>query len=386
MRRYLVTMARREKRAFTLVEILVAMAVLVIILGLLLAITSTVSKTVLYTSSKMDAFATGRAGFDLMSQKLSQATLNTYWDYDNPVAPQRYYRQSDMQFLVRQNTQASGYGQEVYFATPSTYSASSSLRSTDGLLNSCSFYVEYISDAPFRPSVFPSSGGPAKHYRYRLVQGLEPTENYSMSANWPTPPSSSATSLQWTTYWTSNTSGNWPYFWTSSNPNFWINTVKNLGVTGNGTTSQLGSSDTPLADNVIALIVWPRLNLVDDATGNKLTTNYTYDSQNPSGFPAMTINATTGTQYLTANQLPPTIQVTMIVISAASATRLDNGSGTPPTVIESALSGKFTKSDTTDYAADIASVSTALSTANIAFQVLNTTITMKESKWSDYSQ
>jgi hypothetical protein len=76
----------------------------------------------------------------------------------------------------------------------------------------------------------------------------------------------------------------------------------------------------------------------------------------------------------------------MIVISAASATRLDNGTGTPPTVIENALNGKFVKSDATDYAADIASVSTALSAAKIAYQVLNTTITMKESKWSDYSQ
>jgi len=369
----------REKVGFTLVEILVAITVLVILLALLLAITSTVSKTVLYTSAKIDAFAAGRAGFDLMNQKLSQATLNTYWDYDNPVSPQRYYRQSDMQFLVRQNTQASGYGQEVYFATPSIYSANSSLRSTDGLLNACSFYVEFVSDKGFRPSVFPTSNQPT-HYRYRLMQGLEPTENFSMYANWPSPPAANATAAAWTTYWTTNSNGNWPYFWSSSNPNFWINTVKNLGVAGSGTGSTLNSSVTPLADNVIALVVWPRLNLVDDSDGTKLTTNYTYDSQ------AGAIPSGGAAQPLTANQLPPTIQVTMIVINAASATRLDNGSGTPPTVIENALSGKFTKSDATDYAADINAVSTALASANIGFEVLNTTITMKESKWSDSSQ
>ena len=371
--------SQREKGAFTLVEILVAMAVLVILLALLLAITSTVSKTVLYTSSKIDAFASGRAGFDLMSQKLSQATLNTYWDYDNPVSPQKYYRQSDMQFLVRQNTQAAGYGQEVYFATPCTYSANSSLRSTDGLLNACSFYIEYIGDNTFRPGVFPTSNGPATHYRYRLVQGLEPTENFSMYANWPTT-SASWTASQWTTYWTVNSSGNWPFNWTSGNPNFWINTVKNVGIAGSGSASKLNNSVTPLADNVIALVVWPRLNLIDDATGNKLTSNYAYDSQ------AGAITSGGVEQPLTGNQLPPTVQVTMILISAASAAQLDTGTGTPPTAIETALNGKFVKSDVTDYAADIAAVSNSLAASKISFQVLNTTVTMKESKWSDYSQ
>jgi uncharacterized protein (TIGR02599 family) len=201
-----------------------------------------------------------------------------------------------------------------------------------------------------------------------------------MYANWPTPPALNATSAAWTTYWTTTGSAaNWPYNWTSSNPHFWINTVSNKGVTGNGLTSALNTSVTPLADNVIALVIWPRLSPVEDATGNKLTTNYTYDSQ------AGAIVSGGATQPLTANQLPPTIQVTMIVISAASAARLDTGS-TPPTVIETALSGKFTKSDVTDYANDLASVGTSLAAAHIQYQVLNTTITMKESKWSDNSQ
>ena len=119
-----------------------------------------------------------------MSQKLSQATLNTYWDYDNPVIPTVYERQSDMQFLVLQNTQNSGYGQEVYFTTPATYSPDATLRSTDGLLNACGYFVEYGPDTSFTPTTL--TGSTTKyvtHYRYRLMQGLEPTENLALYAN-----------------------------------------------------------------------------------------------------------------------------------------------------------------------------------------------------------
>ncbi len=385
---------RRDTRAFTLVELLVAISVLVILLGLLLAITATVSKTVLYTSTKIDAFAAGRAGFDLMSQKLSQATLNTYWDYDNPAAPTVYYRQSDLQFLVVQNEQFAGYGQEVYFPAPesfttdSTSTAINAVRSTDGLLNACSFFIEYGPDTNFKPSAVNST-----HYRYRLMQGLEPTENFgaygSSSSSWPAVPAFSASNsastvqTQWTTYWTS-----WAAYWgnftaSASSAPAWVANITNAG------TGTLRSAVNPLANNVIAMIVWPRLNAIDDPNGTEIAAlslyNYTYDYD--SQFKALTlIAAPNGTleQPLTANQMPPTIQVTMIVISEASATQIDTHSTTPPSVIQNALNSKFT--DVRNYSSDLASVSSALAAGHINFQVLTTTVTIKESKWSNASQ
>jgi uncharacterized protein (TIGR02599 family) len=340
---------------------LVAITILVLLLTILFTITGTVAKTVVNTSVKIDTFATSRAAFDLMSQKLSQATLNTYWDYDNPLAPANYFRQSDLQFLVKQNAQKSGYGQEVYFVTPTSYSTDTTVRSTSGLLNACGFFVSYGPDNSFRPSTIPST----TRYRYRLMQGMEPTENLATYSNWPVTPSGTAS---WSSYWT----GSWATFWTT---HAWItNTIGNLG------TGVPNTNDTPLANNVIALIVWPHLSSVEDTTGNKLTSNYTYDSQAS----AMTLNAS-GQQPLTANQLPPTVQITMIVISEASATRL-NMSATPPTAIENALNGKFTTSTYSQYEADLASVTTALAASNITFEILNTSVTMKESKWSDNSQ
>jgi len=380
------------KQGFTLIEMLVAVTVLVILLGILFSITSTVAKTVTNTSVKVDTFAAARSAFDLMSQKLSQATLNTYWDYNNPVTPTTYYRQSDLQFYVRPNVQKAGYGQEVYFVTPSTYSTRTSLRSTDGLLNACGFYVSYGPDTTFRPGTLTGTS----RYRYRLMQGLEPTENLAVYSNWtatPTTTFSTGTAAAAATWVTANTTA-WNNYWTSMttiwNTHAWItNTIGNTGSTPN-------VNVTPLVNNVIALIVWPRLSDTDDPPilngtpdGGKLTSTYTYDSQG-----AEATLASGGVQPITSNQLPPTVQVTMIAISESSASRL-NLTATQPTVIDNILSGAsltpstpapFTISTYTQYQADLARVSAALAANHIGFEILNTSVTMKESKWSDNSQ
>ena len=375
MRRFFLMRILPGRKGFTLVEMLVAITVLVILLGILFTITNTVAKTVVNASVKIDTFAAARSAFDVMSQRLSQATLNTYWDYDNPIAPTVYYRQSDLQFLVRQNQQNntggtySGYGQEVYFSTPCMYSADSTLRSTDGLLNACAFFVTYGPDTNFRPGTLSSS----TRYRYRLMQGLEPTENLATYSGWTATPTGTTTGA-WTSYWNGQAT-----YW---NTHAWINNT--IGNPGTGTPN---TNDTPLVNNVIALIIWPRLSPVDDPTGNVLTRNYTYDSQG-----AESTLAASGTQPKTSNQLPPTVQITMIVISETSAARIDTHSATPPSVIENALKNKFNGSSTSDcstytqYQSDLASVSASLSAAHITFEILNTSVTMKESKWSDNSQ
>jgi uncharacterized protein (TIGR02599 family) len=85
--------------------------------------------------------------------------------------------------------------------------------------------------------------------------------------------------------------------------------------------------------------------------------------------------------------LPQILQITLVAIDAASATRLDTGSATPPPVIENALkggtSGLFKTATAAQYAADLASLESALAAAKIHYQVLTTSITLRESKWSN---
>jgi uncharacterized protein (TIGR02599 family) len=69
----------------------------------------------------------------------------------------------------------------------------------------------------------------------------------------------------------------------------------------------------------------------------------------------------------------------MVAIDEASAVRLQSGTA-PPTVIETALSGKFT--DVTHYGADITALESALIAAHVHYQVFTTSIALRESKWS----
>ena len=123
----------------------------------------------------------------------------------------------------------------------------------------------------------------------------------------------------------------------------------------------------PVADNIIALVVRP---LDPESLPQDLTTDYRYDSRE---------GAEANPQPVTANQLPPLIQLTMVAIDEATAMRLtpDNS---PPSAITAALSGKFV--DPSRYDTDLASLEDALIADNIHYRVFTSTLPLRESKWT----
>lgn len=362
----------RARAGFTLIEILVAATVTIILVGILLRISTLASTTVGLSTQKLSAFASARAAFDIITRNLSQATLNTYLDYydssgkrrtaqdtaASTFIPASFGRASDLQFVIQANVANPNYGQEVYFQVPRAYSANADYQSVSGLFNACGYYVQFGNLDGYEPTAVlnqEQAGKVRPKYRYRLMQGLEPTENLHIFT---------ATALSGTGT-------------TNDNSGTWLDNIKN----GTGPDS---TYITPLADNVIAFIVWPRLSAADEAaeqaagTYVPLTTDYTYDSQKnvaptgPAGGPY--------TQSLTADQLPPDVQVTMVVIDEASATRIQGTSATAPSVIETALAGKFSIPD--NYETDMNDLAAKLSAAHINYQFFNTTVAMRESKWS----
>jgi uncharacterized protein (TIGR02599 family) len=331
--------------AFTLVELIVAISVLALLMAIILTITNSVTKTVRWNNAKLESFASARTAFDLISSKLATATLNTYWEYDNPLNPTKYLRQSDLHFIIRQNQQAAGYGQEIYFQSPESFSDDPSIRSTQGLLNSCSFFVQYCNNQSLMPVALQS--GATSSWRYRLMQGNESTNKFLVYAD---------------TYVANQDKGS-----ASITPTDWIEAINN-----GGTAEIKQPYVTPIADNVIALIFWPRLSVGQDPDGTSLTADYSYDSRK---------NVFSNPQPLQANQLPPTIQVTIVTISEASAKRLDTKSSTPPAIIENALRNKFT--NVAQFGSDINDLEKNLNDNHIEYQIYNTSITMRESKWSE---
>jgi uncharacterized protein (TIGR02599 family) len=232
-------------------------------------------------------------------------------------------RKSELKFLVGQSG-ASGLpgvpdtGQVVFFQAPMTYTLNGgSYGGLDSLLNTCGFYISYTMNTGV-PGHVDASKNP---YRYRLMQLLVPVEK---------------------------------------------NTV--YSASGNNWFATQTSYATAVADNIIALIVRPQ---DPSATVPDISTSsFTYDS---------TLNAATTPQPVTANQLPPLLQVTMVAIDEASVSRLQQGS-TPPGVITSALAGKF--SNPALYASDLAQLEKDLLSAGLDCRVFTSAVPIRESKWT----
>ena len=352
-------MCNRCRNGFTLVEMLVAMAVLILLLSIIAAVTQGTALAVHRTTGKLSTYAAARSAFDTMNEKLAQATLNTYLDYydangklqvsGTTFVPAMYGRVSNLQFIVKQNSNpvaafnaigsagSPSYGQEVYFQCPVAYSNTSAYQSTQGLLNACGYYVQYGDDTNFRPSMVGGS-----RWRYRLIQAIEPTETLQVFQY----------AIADVTTWTAN-------------------------IANTGPAATPAPDAIPLADNVIAMVVWPRLPVGQDPAGTNLAPSYIYDSQANTA-PVLTKGV--GVQPITADQLPPILQVTMVVIDEASAARIDTKSSTPPAAIENALQGKFI--NVNNYGSDLAAVESTLAGSHIGFEVLNTSVVSRESKWS----
>ena len=313
-----------SRAGFTILEVMVASAVFVLLLGLLMSTISQTSTVTRRATEKVSAFQGARSAFELLTSKLSQATMNSYWDYDSPTTPTKYIRKSELHFVVGPAGQTplpgtSGTGQAVFFQAPGGASENPTYSGMENLLNAYGYYIQYEQEdeLPFRTSS-------TLKYRYRLMQAIVDTEDLQVYS------SNEITGKDW---------------------------IKDY-------------NSAVLAENIVYMAIWPRKTASEDSTGATLTSNFSYNSRN---------GTSTSPQPETANQLPPTLQVTMVAIDETSAARFCTTS-TPPTQITGALAGLFQVSNTTDFDADLDKLTTSLAQNNIQFRVFTSIVPMRESK------
>jgi uncharacterized protein (TIGR02599 family) len=208
----------------------------------------------------------------------------------------------------------------IYFQAPRAVSSVADYDQTQGVLNACGFYVEYGGDDK-------DSAAPGKWHRPDHVDQARYRYRL-MQCLQPTEDLD---------------------IFTTPNAD-WIPEMRNVAW--------------PLADNVIAMVICPRNSTVD--TGRPmLSTNYGYDSR-------------TGTA-IQKGQLPPVVDITLVVLDKSAAARFCTGN-TPPAEIEKLFTGLF--AEVTDYAKDLETLKTGLRTAHIGYEVLTTSVVLRESKWS----
>ncbi len=344
---------RRSLRGFTLLEMLAASAVFLLLIGIVLKMTQATADSWANSTGKTESFRDARAAFATISRAVSQATLNPYFDYadssgkfrdqvaSSSFTPTQYIRRSDLQFVAGKGLVASAVQHPVthaiFFLAPLGYSLEAGYRNMDGFLNACGFYVCYGED-PAVPTRLSGAISGSRH-KFRLMQFLQPTENLAI-------------------YDTSVTNGS---------PN-WRNTK--------WFSDAVGKSSAPtsqLAENVVALIIRPKASETDEnASGATLAPDYEYDSRNAAS-------------ALSVNQLPPVVEIVMVVLDDTSAMRLGD-STTPPNL---GLDNLF--QDASKLEDDLGQLERSLSAASgnaagnaipLRYQVFRTEIALRSAKWS----
>lgn len=304
---------------FSLIELLVSTAIVAVLLVLMISVMMQASTIWRRSSSNVEAFQSARLAFDVITRNLGQATLNTYLEYDNPAAPTRYYRNSELACRIGPAGSGglpgtTGTGQAVFFQAPLGYATNlAGHGGLEGVLSACGYFVSYTTNSSVPPHVAPSGNPP----RYRLMQVLVPTESNDI--------------------------------YKSSSGSTWFSSHTNVAI--------------PIADNIIALIVRPQ-----DPGANQpdVTPDYAYDTR---------LNATADPQPDSAHQLPPVVQVTMVAIDEAAAVRPQSTA-----VIAAALNGKF--GATSSFQSDLDDLGAKLAEARIPYRVFSSAVPIRESKWT----
>lgn len=315
---------------FTLLELLVAFTVLTLILVLLVSTTSHVTAVV---GDSRTSFQEARTAFETMNRVLSQAVLNTYWDYDSVPDPRQYMRASELHFVVGPADELTGLsgtsGGAVFCQAPLGVVRRPELKGRTSLLNTVGFYVRYSesADVPeFLSATKPATAG------YRLWMYLEPAEDLSVFSEFNARPQAPS-SLAWF--------------------RAGMNSDTHHHVLGNH-------------------IVWLLIRCTyRDAAGNTVV-SYAYDSRpGPGGGPG---------QQARLHQFPSALQLTLLAIDERSAIFL-RGQGAFPFVPDELFQ------DAAEYAGDMVLLKKHLDNhpdarKALGYRIFESTVDIGSAKWS----
>jgi len=325
---------RLRGTGFTIVELLVAAAITVVLLALLLQILGYTSTQWRRTSDNAKAFEGARVAFDALTRTLAQATLATEYDYYNAsrvarlsitntntlatnFTPDIYGRYSSLHFLSGKSLLPTNHTHAVFFQAPMNFgtNAPSASAPASGTLNAVGYFIRYSDDSAGRPTNV-SSTTPAPRTRHRLMQYLQPTENLDV--------------------------------YRDGSSNAWF----------------LPENSHVLAENIVALVVLPKLPDEQGAPDAFLSPGYEYNTRT---------NWTVGAQPVQMHQLPPVIRVVMVAVDESTALR-------NPSI---GTSFKDLFQDPALLATNLATVETTLRNEGANYRIFRTDVPLRSAKWSE---
>lgn len=381
------TLSPARQPAFTLIELMVSVSIISLLMVVLVSMVNQFSQVWRYTTRKIEGFQAARDGFESMTRKLSQATLNTYWDlyYVNVggrAAPKDFVRQSQLRFVSGQISKLAPdngrFTHGVFFQAPlGVVEDNVALGPMDNLLNTWGYFIEESEDAQLRPS-FLGNRVPVRR-RSRLMELMQPAEAMSVydldQKGLPT--IVPGDQLRWF----------------------------RSALTGSSRPVR------PIAENVIGLIIWPKLAKGDanarlDQGRSPLSPNYIYDSSLLT-FKSQRFGSASAPVYLNEgatmasgndlqdaaqinpkNQLPPIVQVTMVAIDEQSAARIEDQANASAVrelsngLFEVACAPGTRSNQETRYDQDLQEMQRRMVKAGLTYRVFTTNVVIRGAKWS----
>lgn len=327
----------RNALGFTLIELMAAGAVFILILALTLGLVSALTRIISQSRGSISTFQEARTAFEAMNRMLSQAVLNTYWDYDDPANPTHYLRASELHFVLGPSGSLTGLsqtaGSAAFFQAPLSLTSEPILKSQSDLLNAIGFYVRYSEsdDLPAFLSAKKSQSG-----AWRLWLFVQPTEGLTTYQAFSGSPQAASTSS-------------------------WFQ-----GALAIPTNNHI------LANNIILLLIragYP------DASGN-WKESFVYNSRGStvtSGYP----------QAPEIHQVPPELRITLVAIDQRTADRLNAWNN--QAAYQLLPAGLFL--DAADYQEDLLTLKghldgRPLGGIPIGYRIFETAVNVSSSKWS----
>ena len=317
---------RLSARAFTLIEVLVSLVILLLVLSTLMQFMTDLDRA--WKSAGADPFAEAENAFETISDRVAQATLEPYQDYADATGnfgtghPDHPARRSDLAFVCGPSsnwlagTGRTTTGDSLFFLAPQGFTQTEAHLGLGHLLNALGYFVEFGDETGTPAFILPV----AHRWRWRLKEVIQPTESLGIY--------SQGNSLAW---------------------------VQSL-VPAQGTTPIL-------AENVAALFVLPE---APAAGAGALAATFQYDSRDAG-------NA------LTRHQLPARINLILVALDEASAQALaaQNGSQ-PPALVPANL---FVNA--AQLSNDLASLDASLTAAKIHHRLFQRDIVLQAAAWTN---
>ena len=355
---------RTGTKGFTLVEVLVSVTILSIIILIIASAMKQTQEVWTSTQNRVEAYRESRASFEAMSRRLTEATLNSFWGYDDPTSPRIYVRHSDLHFVSGSTNGILGRGvysgHAAFFQAPFGFAGSEvgasgmgeELDHLNSLLNGWGYYISYSSDLYERPDFLRTDTDThPERMRYRLFEHRIPAEHLRLFDVDPASPLQQPKISGYTE---------------KAQINSWISSAARGYRPGRA-----------IADNILALVISPRAPTLASGrqTEYDIAPAYEYNTRL---FQTESSPSTIGKR--TRHQLPLVLELTLVATSESSWVRFEDREGTDGAAsIATKVNSLF--KNVSQYQEDIEELEDFLQEKKLDYRIFTDRIALRSAKW-----